>query len=48
MTGEQANANFQKAAQLVREGRFQEARAVELLDSDRKVIEARIAKAISR
>lgn len=35
MTGEQAKANFQRAAQLVREGRYQEAREVELLKSDR-------------
>jgi hypothetical protein len=48
MTGEQATENFKKAAQLVREARYQEARKVELLESDRRVIEARIAKAISR
>ena len=38
-----ATENFNKAAKLVREGRYQEAREVELLKSDRNVIEDRIA-----
>lgn len=43
MTGAQALHNFTLAAKLVKEGKHEEARAVELLPSDRKVIEARIA-----
>ena len=43
MTGEEARVNFEQAAALVKAGRYEEARSVELLPSDRKVIEQRIA-----
>ena len=43
MTGEQANDNFYAALKLVNEGKLDEARAVELLPSDRVVIERKIA-----
>lgn len=46
MTGEEANDAYQKAAQLVKEGRYDEARAVQLLVSDRAVIERKIAEAL--
>lgn len=45
MPGELAKANYDKARQAVREGRFEDARAVELLPSDRSLIEEYIAKA---
>ena len=44
MTGEEASAAFYKALSLVKEGKYEEARAVELLSSDRVVIERRIAE----
>ncbi len=44
-TGQEAAALYQKAADLVALGRFDEARAVPVRDSDRVVIEAKIAKA---
>ena len=40
-----ATENFNKAAKLVREGKYDEARSVELLKSDRNVIEERIRNA---
>lgn len=43
--GPQALAAFKQAAQLVKEGKYEEARAVNLLSSDRKTIERRIAEA---
>lgn len=45
MTGEQALAAFNAAAALVKAGRYDEARAVDMLESDRNVIEAKIAAA---
>ena len=42
MIGEQAKKNFDIAAALVRAGQFEAARLVELLPSDRKVIEDKI------
>ena len=45
MTGPEANLAFLQAVGLVKEGRYEEALAVKLLPSDRKVIEARIAAA---
>lgn len=47
MTGEEANAAFHKALALVKEGKYEEARAVEMLLSDRTVIEMRIAKSVA-
>ena len=46
MTGDAALQNFKRAAKLVAEGKHDEARKVELLPSDREVIEQRIAKAL--
>lgn len=43
--GEQAAANYYAADGLVREGRFDDARAVELLPSDRTLIEKKIKDA---
>lgn len=40
--GAGARTTFETAAKLVKEGRYEEALAVNLLPSDRKVIEARI------
>ncbi len=48
MTGEQALTNFTQAAILVIAGKYDEARAVEMLPSDRSVIEAKIAEHIRR
>ena len=42
MTGPEALAAFNRAAALVKEGRYDEARAVELLPSDSAVIEKKI------
>jgi hypothetical protein len=47
MTGEQANAAYAKSRLLVEQGKYEEARAVELLSSDRLVIEKRIAVALN-
>lgn len=44
MTGEEANSAFHKALALVKEGKYEEALAVEMLLSDRVVIERRIAE----
>ena len=43
MTGAEALAAFHKADALVKAGKFSEALAVEMLPSDRAVIEAKIA-----
>ena len=43
MIGTEAKANYDLAAQAVKEGRFEDARKVELLPSDRVVIERKIA-----
>lgn len=43
--GTEAKANFDKAAQLVKEGKIDEARAVNLARSDRELIERRIVAA---
>ena len=43
MKGFEALAAFERAAQLVKQGDFAAARAVELLTSDRQVIEQKIA-----
>lgn len=45
MTGPQALASYEQAKALVKEGRYDDALAVEMLPSDRAVIEARIAEA---
>ena len=42
MTGPSALAAFERAAQLVKQGDYAAARAVEMLPSDREVIEQRI------
>ena len=47
MTGPSALAAFERAAQLVKHGDLEAARAVELLPSDRAVIEQRIEAAIA-
>ena len=47
MLGTSALAAFERAAQLVKQGDFAAARAVELLPSDRQVIEQRIEAAIA-
>ena len=47
MTGPEALAAFERASQLVKQGDFAAARAVELLPSDRAVIEQRISAAIA-
>lgn len=44
-SGQQARESFETAAKLVKEGRYEEALAVNLLPSDRKVIESRIQAA---
>lgn len=44
-SGQQAREAFETAAKLVKEGRFDEALAVDLLPSDRKLIQARISVA---
>ena len=46
MTGEEALVAFNKANELVKLGRYDEARAVQLLVSDRAVIERKIAEAL--
>lgn len=48
MTGACALAAFNQAAALVKAGRYDEARAVPMLESDRNVIEARIKAATER
>ena len=48
MNGPESLAAYNKAVALVKEGRYDEARAVELLPSDRAVIEKRIAQAMTR
>jgi len=45
MTGEEAFAAYTKAARLVKEGKYDEARAVNLYPSDRNVIEKKITAA---
>lgn len=45
MNGQQNREAFETAAKLVKEGRYEEARAINLLPSDRKVIEGRIQAA---
>ena len=45
MTGAEAIAAFDQAKALVKAGRYDDALAVEMLESDRQVIEARIAAA---
>ena len=47
MKGTEALAAFELAAQLVKQGDYAAARAVELLPSDREVIEQRIKAAIA-
>ena len=42
LKGEQALLNYLDASKAVREGKFEEARAIELLPSDRKLIEQKI------
>ena len=44
MTGPQALEAYKRAFELVAEGRYEEARAVEMLPSDRKLIEEKIRK----
>ena len=44
MTGPQALEAYKRALALVAEGRYEEARAVEMLPSDRKLIEDKIKK----
>ena len=44
MTGPQALAAYKRALALVAEGRYAEARALDLLPSDRKLIEEKIEK----
>lgn len=44
MTGEEANAAYEKAKALAMQGKYDEARAVEMLPSDRTVIERRITE----
>jgi len=44
MTGQEALAAFTQAAILVVAGKYDEALAVEMLPSDRKLIEEKIAK----
>ena len=46
--GTASKAAFDRANALVKEGKFAEARAVELLPSDRKLIEERIASSANR
>lgn len=41
-SGQQAREAFEEAARFVKSGRYEEARQVKLLPSDRKLIEARI------
>jgi hypothetical protein len=48
MTGNEANAAFTRARQLVSEGRYDEARQVQLIPSDRGVIEKRILDDIAK
>ena len=43
MTGPEALAAFHRAAQLVKEGHYIEANLVDMRESDRNVIQARIA-----
>ena len=45
MLGKEALAAFERAAQLVKQGDYAAARAVEMLPSDREVIEQRIVAA---
>ena len=45
MTGPEAIAAFEQAKALVSQGRYDDAIAVQMLESDRTVIEARIAEA---
>ena len=47
MKGFEALAAFERAAQLVKQGDFAAAREVEMLPSDRQVIEQRIVDAIA-
>ena len=47
MSGPEALAAFERAAQLVKQGDYAAARAVEMLPSDRAVIEQRIKAAIA-
>ncbi len=46
MNGADAKIAYDKAAALVKEGKYEEARAVEMLPSDKSVIEAKIAEHI--
>ena len=46
--GEEALAGFNQASRLVKEGKYDEARKVDLLPSDRLVIERRISEAQKR
>ena len=48
LSGPEALAAFERAAQLVKQGDFAAARAVALLPSDRQVIEQRIGAAIAK
>ena len=43
MTGPEALAAFNRAAQLVKEGQYEAALSVDMRESDRNVIQARIA-----
>ena len=47
MTGPSALAAFERASKLVKQGDFAAAREVEMLPSDRAVIESRIVAAIA-
>lgn len=48
MTPDEALAAFTQAIRLVNAGYYDEARAVELLPRDRKLVERRIAEAVAR
>lgn len=47
-SGQQAREAFEEAARFVKFGRYEEALAVNLLPSDRKLIQARIAVASAK
>lgn len=47
-TGDAAREAYEQAARLVKEGRFDEARAVQMRSSDRIVIEKAIAQVVNR
>ena len=45
LTGEQARTNYEAALKLVKEGKYEEARKVDLLPSDRTLILLKIVQA---